>query len=75
MDDVREGRPSFWNSGAVKSKVRDVIDGDLWVKVQKNAKFQRLRHMTFNSRFEYESCLYKMSFNTFDNWKFEKLRE
>lgn len=40
MDDVREGRPSFWNSGAVKSKVRDVIDGDLWVKIQKTQSFK-----------------------------------
>lgn len=33
MDDVWEGRLLFWNSGVVKSKVCDVIDGDLWVKV------------------------------------------
>lgn len=38
MDDVREGRPSFRNCGAVKNQVRDVIDGNRRLTVHEVAE-------------------------------------
>lgn len=50
MDDVRDRKPSFRNCGPWKMKIvtlLTVIDDWQYVKLQKNAKFQRLQYMTF----------------------------